>query len=876
MELYNQPTQTGELVAVILRSVLSRPFVGRPTKGLLRSLPAQSFIAKPRGTLLRTLLVVRDRETSELRAFGRRRGETAMNVEVTSAPSVMRKCGSWLRLAWPQIVMVLSLSLFFWILVVPDQFHSSIGLAESSPQRRIFMLLALAIAIAVAGWRICFSGRSYLTTRYIRYLAQLVFLTPALFGMGVFVLLASVPQMREIYLVLIDERRWGQGIVGLAAILLLCALLGCWQRSVGGRLLGGIYTDHADLTFDRGLGRVLAFKGNLSSMLPLLGLLGGLFGLLVDATIQVERLEQVDAQLGRQTDGDIRKVVTRLKALEFALPFAAVVAAVFMWLAMFALRRVVTAGPRVSRGILIAGGVVALASILLPHMLGDRTVDLARAIGPLGIVAAALIAIAAFFALMSWVSVRIRVPLTGLFLVVMGGLLIMPMFSAGGGTGKVTRTPFQRPDNSKGLHDDFVKWLESRPDKDGFIKANKPYPVFIVAASGGGIYAASAAATFLAELQDECSTFSQQHVFVISGVSGGAVGASLFNALAAATGKAPGISCTPNRAQSLTDHTEQIVRSDHLSPVVAVLISDIAAKFVGRGETGSGDRADMLQRSFASAFAATAVCRGPVQMAGCQPLQSGLGLTVPFDKHWSIDSLAPALLLNTTWSETGYRVGFAPFKLHAISDGTMFNFNEIAAPSAIERSLIQAAMVSARFPGIVPAWPIDPHPTDGRRQRWNFVDGGYVDNSGSTSALEIFEQIAQYLPPPTNASSLYQRKYPPLGMEIDLRLVLLTDAEPELVLADIQGTGYSDTVAPLKALLQVRSQLSSRAITQTINRIEPGIKRAKLTAREGSSSKVWLVNLEQTVFPLPLARIMHQGDGVDHGGRWRAASFRPA
>ncbi len=25
-----------------------------------------------------------------------------------------------------------------------------------------------------------------------------------------------------------------------------------------------------------------------------------------------------------------------------------------------------------------------------------------------------------------------------------------------------------------------------------------------------------------------------------------------------------------------------------------------------------------------------------------------------------------------------------------------------------------------------------------------------------------------------------------------------------------------------------------------------------------------------------LARIMHQGDGVDHGGRWRAASFRPA
>ena len=32
----------------------------------------------------------------------------------------------------------------------------------------------------------------------------------------------------------------------------------------------------------------------------------------------------------------------------------------------------------------------------------------------------------------------------------------------------------------------------------------------------------------------------------------------------------------------------------------------------------------------------------------------------------------------------------------------------------------------------------------------------------------------------------------------------------------------------------------------------------------------------RAVLVAALARIMHQGDGVDHGGRWRAASFRPA
>src|SRR5262249_28862744 len=39
-----------------------------------------------------------------------------------------------------------------------------------------------------------------------------------------------------------------------------------------------------------------------------------------------------------------------------------------------------------------------------------------------------------------------------------------------------------------------------------------PYPVFIIAAEGGGIYAASAAATFLAELED-CVPGFARHIF---------------------------------------------------------------------------------------------------------------------------------------------------------------------------------------------------------------------------------------------------------------------------------------------------------------------------------------------------------------------------
>ena len=225
----------------------------------------------------------------------------------------------------------------------------------------------------------------------------------------------------------------------------------------------------------------------------------------------------------------------------------------------------------------------------------------------------------------------------------------------------------------------------------------------------------------------------------------------------------------------------------------------------------------------------------------CLTLRREPGLAVPFNEHWSVNSRGPALLLNTTWSETGYRVGFAPFPLYASSEGTLYNFEEIAARAAVRRSLIEAAVVSARVPGIVPAWHFDPLPNDGRRQRWNFVDGGYVDNSGSTSAVEIYEQIAKI-----------KGKLP---FQIDLRLVLLTNSESALDPARLHGSSYSDTVAPLKALLAVRSQLSSRAIAETIKRLAPGVQRRGLTARETDremDSAVWLVNLEQGAFPLPL------------------------
>ncbi|MEH2233462.1 MAG: hypothetical protein V7K71_28130 [Nostoc sp.] len=81
------------------------------------------------------------------------------------------------------------------------------------------------------------------------------------------------------------------------------------------------------------------------------------------------------------------------------------------------------------------------------------------------------------------------------------------------------------------LDESFLKWKEVRKNEIlAFEKAGKRYPIYIVSAQGGGIFAAYHAASTLSRLQDLCPAFAN-HVFAISGVSGGSLGAAVFSSL---------------------------------------------------------------------------------------------------------------------------------------------------------------------------------------------------------------------------------------------------------------------------------------------------------------------------------------------------------
>src|SRR5262245_28800823 len=120
----------------------------------------------------------------------------------------------------------------------------------------------------------------------------------------------------------------------------------------------------------------------------------------------------------------------------------------------------------------------------------------------------------------------------------------------------------------------FVRWVESREDRQQYI--GRPYPAFVVVAEGGGLYAAYHTAMFLARMQDRCANFAQ-HLFALSGVSGGSLGGAVFSSLAKTllTNEKHEAGCREparGRERLFEDLTSLYFSEDLLSPLVGAAV----------------------------------------------------------------------------------------------------------------------------------------------------------------------------------------------------------------------------------------------------------------------------------------------------------------
>lgn len=306
----------------------------------------------------------------------------------------------------------------------------------------------------------------------------------------------------------------------------------------------------------------------------------------------------------------------------------------------------------------------------------------------------------------------------------------------------------------------FDSWLKSRRDLDlpRFEAVGKPYPVFIVTAEGGGLYAAVHSAMLLARLQDRCPSFAQ-HVLAVSGVSGGSVGmASFVSSLhTLAPTRTSGCALAASASPGPVEHsTSDFLHTDFLAPVVwAWLFPDMAQRFFPVISAGAQntDRALALERAMERAWErqAPAVCDGRHAEAACNRFQSPFLATMCGDSDLTgcRTGHVPWMVVNVTNLETGVQMMLSPLSYETtVSQSTgAADFLAIAAQhgAMFDLPVSTAVGLSARFSWVSPQGWLGYGAGTTEDGRFTFIDGGYSDGSGTETALAIAREVQQYL-----------------------------------------------------------------------------------------------------------------------------------
>jgi hypothetical protein len=384
--------------------------------------------------------------------------------------------------------------------------------------------------------------------------------------------------------------------------------------------------------------------------------------------------------------------------------------------------------------------------------------------------------------------------------------------------------------------DVFAQWYKSRNDRNYYTDKQKPYPVFIVAAAGGGLYAAHHAATVLSRLQDRCPNFSQ-HVFAISGVSGGSLGGALFANLARRqAGNVDHADCLsgalPDGGGQFERQTNRFMDSDFLSPVLgAAMFPDALQRFFP-ALTSRFDRARAFESSLARAWTKLYADKkyNPWKY---NPWPR------PFLENWDTESAAPALILNSTNVEHGNRVAVMPFQI--IDWGEVGNITALSKLKAFHTltevragdsstalrdiSLATAVSLSSRFPWVLPAGRLTSQSDEVR-----LVDGGYFENSGLETVFDLVEAMERFYEENNNLRG----DLPP----IKIHIIIITD----LQLLEGNGSFYlGEILSPVRGMLSARESRAAVAMMRIARVIN-------LCRKDSNCGK----RLETHVFPLDL------------------------
>lgn len=372
----------------------------------------------------------------------------------------------------------------------------------------------------------------------------------------------------------------------------------------------------------------------------------------------------------------------------------------------------------------------------------------------------------------------------------------------------------------------FERWFE-RLDRE-HPTADGAHPVILVATEGGGIRAAYWTAAVLTSLTDTIPTFSE-HTFAISAVSGGALGSTVYDALlvrrSATTVRLDDHTPQMNEHRSLRFAARQMLSHDSLAPTLAAMTQpDLAQRFVPLPIFP--DRARALEGGWERAW------RESVAVRGGPPDDTFAGGFLAMMR--GREDRFPSLFLNGTIVETGQRI--VASNLHVDNDDGYQLADAVDLFEAVGGDLRVSTAVdnSTRFTYVSPAGTLrrgksgdggSPLRCAPGKRCEHVVDGGYFENSGSTTVGDVLEVMAR---------SKYASRIRPHVIFIQFAM------EKPAEIASIRFG--NEVLSPVRALLAVRGSHASLAAEELQEDVGPANYTAfQLIQRDAVFPLGWLL-----------------------------------
>ena len=284
--------------------------------------------------------------------------------------------------------------------------------------------------------------------------------------------------------------------------------------------------------------------------------------------------------------------------------------------------------------------------------------------------------------------------------------------------------------------DAYIKtWLDARKAYLPTREDDPEFPILVIAAEGGGARAAYWTGSVLSDLNAAAPASglaARDHIFMISGVSGGAVGTATYGAAL--------VSADP-AGNDISEPVETFLTQDFLSPVTAgALYHDFFTDWVpfplaafDRSRWLEGAWEDGWRRSTGNSVFEEDFRRLWDENLGRQALgQIGA---------------VPLLTFNTTSVRSGSNWAVSPVRYADTPGCDSRDFIDLIDADGRGLPLSAAAHLSARFTGISPAGRIelsgyDDCPANGFDR---FVDGAYFENSGADVPVQVVRRLEDML-----------------------------------------------------------------------------------------------------------------------------------